>query len=213
MVYVKGGTTKNVHLMALAYDNAKYAGTTKAGREFESQWLDVQMMQTEGANPNQPRQLNPSLNTTEKVGKDGKKTYDSSVAYTASPPASNPDGKSQMDLIREAAGDNVRDLLNKDGEAVGKVYMFSGDIMLPGKGPDGRDRPGLVNTKNPLNPLPADVPIPDDPYGAQIEAVSANREEHKKTQEARKSQQVEAPQAEAQGEQEAPAAEMEEPQM
>lgn len=211
MVYVKGGTTKNVHLMALAYDNAKYAGTTKAGREFESQWLDVQMMQTEGANPNQPRQLNPSLNTQEKVGKDGKKTYDSSVAYTASPPASNPDGKSQMDLIREAAGDNVRDLLNKDGESVGKVYMFTGDIMLPGKGPDGRDRPGLVNTKNELSPLPADVPIPDDPYGAQIAAVSANREEHKKTQQA-EAPQAEA-QAEAQTEQEAPAAEMEEPQM
>lgn len=205
MVYVKGGSTKQMDLIAITYDNATYTATNDDGVERTSRWLDVQALQTEGANPDLPRQLDPRLHN-KKVEKNGKEMYDTTVPYTDSPAKGG--GPSQMDQIREAAGDNVRPLLNKDGEKVGDIYAFKADIIL---NPQKSGKPNAINTKT-IKPLGDDVKLPDgDLMRAQIDAVQANVAEWRASKDAEA--QTKAPEAEAEAQAEAPQAETAEPEM
>lgn len=163
-------STRDVTVMAVAYDSSRYEPEDGASK----QWLDVQVLQTPGANENLPRQTNPHLSY--RKGKDGERA-NTGVPYSI--PA-------QMDKIKEAAGDNVFPVNSKDGDRLGSAYVFNGDVVL-NTSKDGHNRPPIVNTKA-LSPIPNSLKLPDDPVSAQFYAV---RDNVKAAREAKKAREVE----------------------
>lgn len=172
MANFRGGSTKNVDLVAIVYDSAKHEGTNKAGEPYTVRWADVQVLQTEGANPNLARQEVASLYMEDSKKKPG--TKDRTRDYQ----------QSQIDAMAEASGANTRDVYSRDGEVLGKAYCFTGDVML---------NKGVVDTKS-LKPLPEGVDVPKDVADAQVKITQAYNAERKAEKAAEKG--AEAPQAE-----------------
>lgn len=116
--------------------------------------------------------------------------------------------KSQFEQVVAAAGDNVSDLKDKDGNVVGKNYGVKADIMF--KGETG-SRYALMNTKT-LAPSELSVAeigdrtINDRVFEVQAEAKAAKAA-------AKEAAAKEAPVAEAQVEAETPAIENDQPEL
>lgn len=187
-------STKDVTLAIYAYDKAKHTNS----KGMTSQWMDAQVLQTEGANTKLAPQTNPHLYLG-RPSEGGRR--DTSLPYR----------EKQVEAIREAAGDNVQPLTDKDGNQVGSIYLVQGDIMFVNaksagaKGAEANDRAAIVNTsEGKLSPVPEDVPIPDNVQEAQFEAVRGHNEAAKAARAAKAAQSKEAPETAK----EAPAAEV-----
>ncbi|MEU7156126.1 hypothetical protein AB0A98_06730 [Streptomyces chrestomyceticus] len=117
------GAMTGVNLIARVYDNAK----TKDGK---SQYADVQV---DARDPRGPAQTNLHLKSDRVKSEDGKVRYNNGASYSAG----------QMEEIAKAAGSNTEPILDKDGNAVGTVYGFKGNVM-----PATRGTGLVVNTKS-----------------------------------------------------------------
>lgn len=179
MVNFRGARRSDIQGMEVlvkAYDSSK--AVAKNGAEIR--YLDVQALQTEGANPNLPRQDYHEAHFFSRA--DGKGNFNTNVAY----------GPNQFDSIVEAAGDNKQPLLNKDGEKVGDVYVLRGDLVrtnykkldengravLNDKGKPVYDKERGIKSvflNNP-QPMPDDFKMPENVANAQFEALRDNHE-------------------------------------
>lgn len=115
-------------------------------------WLDVQVLQTPGANPDLPKQREPWLRS-------GGPGTDRRVGYPTA------------DLERiEAASPVVQSVLGPSGAEVARVYVVRADLMFP-KGPAGQSLPPR------LRPSSIDAPsseVPEAVIDAQRAAVAEN---------------------------------------
>lgn len=173
------GALKGHDLAVAIYDKAKHvdkeSGEVKA--EFPTAYLHPDSPAAEG-------QTQSALNSR----KDDKSRsgYNNSAPYAAS----------QMSKIREAAGDNVAPLLNKEGESVGQVYGVKADLM------PARDKSGFaINTKS-LEASDLSVQ-PEGDKTIQDKIV----ENHTSAKQAKQAAAAEKPAAEQQAQAEAPEAE------
>lgn len=116
------GARTGVNLLAIVHDN----GVTKDGK---SQYIDFQV---DARDPRVAKDPNLHL-YSEQDGAEGSKRYNNGAPYSMS----------QMDKIKEAAGPNVRPLLNVENEQIGMVYGVKGNVLQPSA--DGRKK--AVNTK------------------------------------------------------------------
>ncbi|WP_327357876.1 hypothetical protein [Streptomyces sp. NBC_01304] len=124
MAVLKGkGSMTGVNLIAKVYKN----GVTKDGK---SQYADVQL---DARDPRGPEQTNLHLKSDRIQGKDGKASYNNGAPYSTG----------QMEEIIKAAGPNTEPILNRDGNEVGTVYGFKGNVM-----PATRGTGLVVNTKS-----------------------------------------------------------------
>ncbi|MEV7867533.1 hypothetical protein AB0P17_15835 [Streptomyces sp. NPDC088124] len=124
MALLKGkGAMTGVNLIAKVYKN----GITKDGK---SQYADVQL---DARDPRGPEQTNLHLKSDQVQGEDGKVRYNNGVPYSTG----------QMEEIIKAAGPNTEPILNKDGNEVGTIYGFKGNVM-----PATRGTGLVVNTKS-----------------------------------------------------------------
>ncbi|MDX3274762.1 MULTISPECIES: hypothetical protein [Streptomyces] len=124
MALLKGkGAMTGVNLIAKVYKN----GVTKDGK---SQYADVQL---DARDPRGPEQTNLHLKSDRVQGEDGKVRYNNGAPYSTG----------QMEEIIKAAGPNTEPILNKDGNEVGTIYGFKGNVM-----PATRGTGLVVNTKS-----------------------------------------------------------------
>lgn len=122
MAQLKGkGAMTGVNLVAKVYDN----GATKDGK---SHYADVQV---DARDSRGPGQTNLHLKS-ERVKTDNGVRYNNSAPYSVG----------QLEEIKKAAGPNTEPLLDKDGNAVGTLYGFKGNVM-----PASRGTGLVVNTK------------------------------------------------------------------
>lgn len=179
----KGGTTKDLTMVATMYDSAKYTNE-KTGKT--TRWLDVRIAQFPGANPDMPNQEVPSLYCEK--GKDGRVE------------TGKPYYEGQVEAMREASGDNVQPLLDKNGEKVGEVFVFNADVML---------KQQVINSKT-ITPIPEGLEVPDNVAEVEFQICKEIREA-KAAAKAKedKPKEAEAPQAEAEAQAEAPQADNE----
>ncbi|MEU6263729.1 hypothetical protein [Saccharopolyspora shandongensis] len=123
MALLKGkGAMTGVNLVAKVYDNSK----TKDGKSVYSD-VQVDARDTRGS-----EQTNLHLKSERIKGDDGKIRYNNGAPYSVS----------QMDEIIKAAGPNTEPILDKDGQKVGTLYGFKGNVM-----PASRGTGLVVNTK------------------------------------------------------------------
>lgn len=190
MANFSGGSTKNVDMVMVVYDNQVKEG--KNGNTYA--FVDAQVLQgVEGANKDLPAQSNPHLvsekrfneDKTPMKGKNGKDVYNNNASYT---------GK-QLDSIADKAV--VQDMVTKDGQNVGKAYFVNADVMLKsGKDKNGRPERSVINTKSVSAPS---VKIPDNAFAAHLQACQDNAQKAREANKAKEAdKQAEAPQAEAQ---------------
>lgn len=124
MALLKGkGAMTGVNLIAKVYDN----GATKDGK---SHYADIQV---DARDSRGPEQSNLHLKSERVKGPDGKERFANTAPYSVG----------QLEEIIKAAGPNTEPLLNKDGEKVGTVYGFKGNVM-----PASRGTGLVVNTKS-----------------------------------------------------------------
>lgn len=124
MALLKGkGAMTGVNLIAKVYDN----GATKDGK---SHYADIQV---DARDSRGPEQSNLHLKSERVKGPDGKERFANTAPYSVG----------QLEEIVKAAGPNSEPLLNKDGEKVGTVYGFKGNVM-----PASRGTGLVVNTKS-----------------------------------------------------------------
>lgn len=117
------GSTKGLNLAVIAYD--KSVAKNKETGEIRSHYLDARL---------HPEDQRAAGQTTLALVTD--KDPKSRSGYSNTRPYS----ASQMDAIKEAAGDNVAPLLTKDGEEVGKIYGVKADVLF-------NQGAAIVNTK------------------------------------------------------------------
>lgn len=186
-------STKGITTLVLKYDKAEWQNP-KSGKT--THYLDAQVLQTEGANPQLPRQVGPSFRISDDPERPNQPQ--TSMQYS----------DSQMDAIIEAAGDNAQRFTDKDGNEVGTAYVVDADVMFKevdklksaeekaaGAEASGRDKVMVMNTKS-LRPAPEGLVIPENVREAQFQAVAENREARKEA-EAAKAAEAPAPEAEA----------------
>lgn len=181
----KGGTTKDLTMVATMYDSAKHTNE-KTGKT--TRWLDVRIAQFPGANPDMPNQEVPSLYCEK--GKDGRVE------------TGKPYYEGQVEAMREASGDNVQPLLDKNGEKVGEVFVFNADVML---------KQQVINSKT-ISPIPEGLEVPDNVSEVEFQICKEIREAKAAAKSKEdKPKEAEAPQAEAEAEEqvEAPQADNE----
>lgn len=124
MAVLKGkGAMTGVNLIAKVYKN----GVTKDGK---SQYADIQL---DARDPRGPEQTNLHLKSDRVQGEDSKVRYNNGAPYSTG----------QMEEIAKAAGPNTAPILNKDGNEVGTIYGFKGNVM-----PATRGTGLVVNTKS-----------------------------------------------------------------
>lgn len=198
-VFVKGGSTKELDLLVMKYDNAEHTYEDKNNEEKTTHFLDAQVTQVGGANSKLKPQVNPHLFTQE--NNEGKYAgqYNTQVPYF----------DNQMDAIKDAAGDNAFPINDKDGKQVGTAYAVKSDIMFRKREIDGKSlaNGAIINTKS-LQPISDDLSkvlheLESDGKGvvqSQFEAVSENIKNLQAEQKAKSEAQAEAPQAENQAE-------------
>jgi hypothetical protein len=102
---------KSVNLAVIAYDNR----VAKKDGEITTHYLDARLHPADRRAPGQT-----SLALVSKPDKDSPSKFNNSARYSAS----------QFNSIKEAAGDNVTDLTNKDGDVVGKIYGIKADLLI-----------------------------------------------------------------------------------
>ncbi|MFD4574237.1 hypothetical protein ACFWNK_19745 [Streptomyces sp. NPDC058417] len=177
MALLKGkGAMTGVNLIAKVYKN----GVTKDGK---TQYADVQL---DARDPRGPEQTNLHLKSDRVQGEDGAVHYNNGAAYSTG----------QMEEIVKAAGENTKPILNKDGNPVGTVYGFQGNVM-----PATRGTGLVVNTKS---VKASEFNIDDKTLDNQFASMRAARQ----ARAAAKESQAQAPVPEAEQEQ---AAEVDEP--
>ncbi|MFJ5740093.1 hypothetical protein [Streptomyces microflavus] len=124
MAVLKGkGAMTGVNLIAKVYKN----GITKDGK---TQYADIQI---DVRDPRGPEQTTLHLKSDRLKGDNGKVRYNNGAPYSTS----------QMEEIVAAAGPNTEPILNKDGNEVGTIYGFKGNVM-----PATRGSGLMVNTKS-----------------------------------------------------------------
>ncbi|QXV57382.1 hypothetical protein [Amycolatopsis sp. TNS106] len=125
MAQLKGkGAMTGVNLIAKVYDSAK----TKDGT---THFIDVQV---DGRDHRGPGQTNLHLKSERTTTEDGTVRYENQAPYSAS----------QLQEIKNAAGPKQWPLLSrKDGQRIGTMYSFKGDVM-----PAARGSGLVVNTKS-----------------------------------------------------------------
>ncbi|MFH7596035.1 hypothetical protein WDV06_13155 [Streptomyces racemochromogenes] len=124
MALLKGpGAMTGVNLIAIAYKK----GFT---RDRTSQYADVQL---DARDLRGPKQTNLHLKSDRVQGEDGKVRYTNGAPYSTR----------QMEEIAEAAGPNTEPILDKDGNEIGTIYGFKGNVM-----PATRGTGLVVNTKS-----------------------------------------------------------------
>ncbi|WP_405829102.1 MULTISPECIES: hypothetical protein [unclassified Streptomyces] len=124
MALLKGrGAMTGVNLIAIV----RKKGFTRDGK---SQYADIQLDARDLRGPNQ---TNLHLKSDRVRGEDGKVRYNNGAPYSIS----------QMEEITKAAGSNTEPILDEDGNEVGTVYGFKGNVM-----PSTRGTGLVVNTKS-----------------------------------------------------------------
>lgn len=106
------GSMKGVNLVVIAYDNRV---AKKDGGEITTHYLDARI------HPEDRRAAGQT--TLALVSKKDEKSpsgYNNSARYSAG----------QFDAIREAAGDNVTELTDREGTVVGKIYGVKADLLV-----------------------------------------------------------------------------------
>lgn len=136
-------STKGVTVMAVVYDGKD--------PEAKRQHVDASILQIDGANEQLPPQQNAHLVASRYEDKQGNTKTRHSTFYS----------KGQVEAMAEASGDNTRDVKNKDGNVVGKAYVFNADLFT-------KNGEVLVNT-NQLDAAPEDLVIPEDVRKAHVE--------------------------------------------
>ncbi|MFE4334031.1 hypothetical protein ACFRQM_32850 [Streptomyces sp. NPDC056831] len=175
MALLKGkGAMTGVNLIAKVYKN----GVTKDGK---SQYADVQV---DARDPRGPEQANLHLKSDRIKGDDGKTRYNNGAPYSVG----------QMQEIVKAAGPNTEPITDKDGNEVGTLYGFKGNVM-----PASRGTGLAVNTKA---VEASEFKVDDKTLDNQFASMRSARE----AQAAAKEVQAQAPEAEQAAE-----AEVEEP--
>ncbi|MEU3047801.1 hypothetical protein ABZ705_15010 [Streptomyces sp. NPDC006984] len=170
MALLKGkGAMTGVNLIAKVYKN----GVTKDGK---SQYADVQV---DARDPRGPEQTNLHLKSDRVQGEDGKVRYNNGAPYSTG----------QMEEIVKAAGPNTEPILNKDGNEVGTIYGFKGNVM-----PATRGTGLVVNTKS---VEASEFKVDDKTLDNQFASMRAARE----ARAAAKESQAQAPAPEAKQEQ------------
>lgn len=156
MAQLKGkGAMTGVNLVAKVYDN----GATKDGK---SHYADVQV---DARDSRGPGQTNLHLKS-ERVKTDNGVRYNNSAPYSVG----------QLDEIKKAAGPNTEPLLDKDGNAVGTLYGFKGNVM-----PASRGTGLVVNTKEVSS---SEFKVDKDTLDNQFAAVREAKTERATNQEA-----------------------------
>ncbi|MFC9756694.1 hypothetical protein [Streptomyces sp. NPDC056921] len=123
MAQLKGkGSMTGVNLIAKVYTN----GITK---DRKSQYADVQV---DARDQRGPEQTSLHLRSDRVVGDDDKVRYNNGAPYSIN----------QMADIVKAAGPNTEPILDRDGNEVGTLYGFKGNVM-----PASRGTGLVVNTK------------------------------------------------------------------
>ncbi|PUB32485.1 hypothetical protein C8K30_1011011 [Promicromonospora sp. AC04] len=124
MALLKGkGAMTGVNLIAKVYKN----GRTKDGK---TQYADVQVDSRDNRGP---EQTNLHLRSERYTDGEGKTRYQNGAPYSVS----------QVDEIARAAGPNTEPIVDKDGNEVGTLYGFKGNVM-----PASRGTGLVVNTKS-----------------------------------------------------------------
>ncbi|MGW6600521.1 hypothetical protein [Streptomyces sp. NPDC055036] len=118
----KGAMTE-VNLIAKVYKN----GVTKDGR---THYADVQI---DARDARGPEQTSLHLRSDRTRGDDGKIHYNNGAPYSTG----------QIEEIARAAGPNTKPILNKDGNEIGTLYGFKGNVM-----PATHGTGLVVNTKS-----------------------------------------------------------------
>lgn len=175
MAVLKGkGSMTGRNLIVRAHDNA----VTKNGK---TQYLDIQL---DARDEHGPGQTSLHLRSQRQEMPDGSIRWNNGAPYSVS----------QVEQIKQAAGENTQPVLNKDGVQIGTDYAVKGNLMSSSNGP------GLVlNTKS---VGAGDFPLEADSMDNQFASMKAAKEA-KQAVEA----QAQSPQAEAQAE----AAQVEQP--
>jgi hypothetical protein len=124
MALLKGvGAMTGINLIAKVYKK----DVTKDGK---TQYADVQI---DARDPRGPEQTNLHLKSVRNTDKNGKVRFNNGTPYSTG----------QMEEIAKAAGSNTEPILDKNGNEVGTLYGFKGNVMPATRGP------GLVvNTKS-----------------------------------------------------------------
>jgi hypothetical protein len=124
MALLKGkGAMTGVNLIARIYHNAK----THDGK---THYADVQI---DARDPRGPEQTNLHLRSERVKGEDGAVRYNNGAPYSVG----------QIAEIVKAAGPNTEPIRDKDGNRIGAVYGFAGNVM-----PATRGTGLVVNTKS-----------------------------------------------------------------
>ncbi|MEV0443611.1 hypothetical protein AB0I84_23685 [Streptomyces spectabilis] len=177
MALLRGkGATTGVNLIAKVYKN----DVTQDGN---TQYVDVQI---DARDPRGREQTNLHLKSYRVQGEDGRDRYNNGAPYSTS----------QMEEIVKAAGPNIEPILNKDGNEIGTIYGFKGNVM-----PATRGTGLVVNTKS---VEASEFKVDDKTLDNQFASMRASREAWR----AAKESQAQAPATEAKREQ---ASEIDEP--
>ena len=124
MALLKGkGAMTGVNLIAKVYKN----GFTKDGK---SVYADVQV---DARDQRGPSQTNLHLKSERVTGDDGKTRFNNGAPYSVG----------QFEELVKAAGPNTEPILDQDGQEVGTLYGFKGNVM-----PATRGTGLVVNTKS-----------------------------------------------------------------
>lgn len=203
-IFVRGGTTKNLDMLVVKYDKAEHNYQDKEGNDKTVHFMDAQAAQVEGANPDLKRQINPHLFSQKNHEGPHAGKYNTQVGYY----------DSQMDAIKEAAGDNVFAVNDKDGNQVGSVYAVKSNVIFRKHEVDGKEvsNGAAMDTKT-LQPVSDEFAKQLHEMEAnggvmqhQFDAVGENIKDFQAAQAAKADKQAEAPQVE-QAETKAPEAE------
>jgi|GEM_PF-6748209 len=157
-IFVRGGTTKNLDMLVVKYDKAEHNYKDKEGNDKTVHFMDAQAAQVEGANPDLKRQINPHLFSQKNHEGPHAGKYNTQVGYY----------DSQMDAIKEAAGDNVFAVNDKDGNQVGSVYAVKSNVIFRKHEVDGKEvsNGAAMDTKT-LQPV-------SDEFAKQLHEMEAN---------------------------------------
>ncbi|MFJ2824584.1 hypothetical protein ACIO7M_26185 [Streptomyces toxytricini] len=124
MALLRGpGAMTGVNLIAIAYKK----GFTSNGK---SQYADIQL---DARDLRGPKQTNLHLKSDRVQAEDGKVRYNNGAPYSTG----------QMEEIARAAGPNTEPILDKDGNEIGTIYGFKGNVM-----PATHGTGLVVNTKS-----------------------------------------------------------------
>lgn len=160
-------STKGVTVMAVVYDGED--------PEAKRRHVDASILQIDGANEQLPPQQNAHLVASRYEDKEGNTKTRHSTFYS----------KGQVEAMAAASGDNTRDVKNKEGNVVGKAYVFDADLFT-------KNGEVLINT-NQLDAAPKDLVVPED---VRNEHVQNNIAYNKSVKEA-KAAEAEAPEAQS----------------